>query len=314
MGARGKLNPLIKPNAIGRTVSAGLVGLAITASTFFGAGAAHAADTLVVDQPLAIVDALPGQQIAVAPTTLDLKVREAVLLAMPLALGPADEAADRFAELAPIPLGAAPEGHTFYSGKDIAEAAAPRLAEIGLPADKVDSVTWHFTNLVSLGNAVTVNADQPEEEQPPPSEQPAPERPQPSPAPQPNPTPPPPGPTTPPPPPVASAPVLTPSGGAPAAISVLPPSLRDYQGGTVPWAQARYGQAPGLAPNVGDLAKQAEEQQKAREAQEEIRAAGKAEALPTEVTDRVATPVLLAAISLAMVTAALIRSWVLRRQ
>jgi hypothetical protein len=306
MGARDTPNPLIKPNPLGRTVSAALVGLTIAASTFLGAGAAAAADTLVVDQPLATVEALPGQQIAVAPTTLDFKVREAVLLAMPLALGPADKAADRFVELAPIPLGAALEGRTRYSGADIARAAAPRLAEIGLPADKVDSVTWHFTNLVSLVNAITVNAEAPTEEQPPSSERPAPE--QPRPAPQPNPTPPPLSP-----PPAASAPPLTLIGEAPAVVTVLPPSLRDYEGGTVPWAQARYGQVPGLVPNAGDLAKQAEEQ-RAREAQEEIRAAGKAEALPNEVTDRVAAPVLLAAIALAVATAALVRSWVLRRQ
>ncbi|MCI2418861.1 hypothetical protein MOQ72_15570 [Saccharopolyspora sp. K220] len=312
MGARGRPNPLIRPNALGRTASAGLVALVISASTFLGAGAAHAADTLVVDQPLATVEAVPGQEIAVAPSTLDFKVREAVLLAMPLALGPADDAADRFAELTPIPIGNAPEGRTFYSGNDIAAAAAPRLAELGLPADKVEAVTWHFTTLVSIGNAVTVNAEQPEE-QPPPSSEPAPEQPAPTPPPQTSPPPssseaaPPPAPAE------TSAPVLLPSGGAPAAISVLPPDLR-YE--PLPWAQPRYDQVPGLTPNVGDLARQTQEQQaqqQAREEQDEIRAAGKAEALPTEVTDRVALPVLLAAISLAVLTAALVRSWVLRR-
>ncbi|MEV0703633.1 hypothetical protein AB0I53_37740 [Saccharopolyspora sp. NPDC050389] len=312
MGARGKPNPLVRPNALGRTVSAGLVGLAITASTFLGASTAFAADPLVVDQPLAIVDAEPGQQITIAPSTLDFKVREAVLLAMPLAFGPADDAAEKFGDLTPISLGAAPEGRTFYSGNDIAKAAAPRLAEIGLPAGKVDAVTWHFTNLVSLGNALTVKAAKPAVEQPPPSPQPPPtEKPQPAPNPQPSTNPPPPSSTLPP--PTPPQPALTPNGGAPAALSVLPPSLRDLQGGSLPWAQARYGQVPGLTPDVGDLAKQSQEQQKAREQQEEIRAAGKAEALPTEVTDRVAAPVLLAAISLAVVTAALVRSWVLRR-
>ncbi|MGI8309072.1 hypothetical protein [Saccharopolyspora hattusasensis] len=318
MGARGKPDPLYRSNALGRTVSAGLVGLVITASTFLGAGIANAADPLLVDQPLATVKAVPGQQITIAPSTLDFKVREAVLLAMPLAFGPAADAAERFKELAPISLGAAPEGRTFYSGKDIAKAAAPRLAEIGLPADKVDAVTWHFTNLVSLGNALTVKAERPEEQPPPSSGQPTPEKSKPTPTPEPSATQPP-SPTTPPPVVTTPEPTLTPSIGAPAEISVLPPSLRDLQGGSPPWGQARYDQAPGLTPNVGDLAKQAQEQQKAREQQqareqqEEIRAAGRAEALPTEVTERVAAPVLLAAISLAVVTAALVRSWVLRR-
>ncbi|MFI0465399.1 hypothetical protein ACH347_15085 [Saccharopolyspora sp. 5N102] len=312
MGARGKPNPLVRPNALGRTVSAGLVGLAITASTFLGAGVAYAADPLVVDQPLAIVDAEPGQQITIAPSTLDFKVREAVLLAMPLAFGPADDAAKKFAALTPIPLGPAREGRTFYSGKDIADAAAPRLAEIGLPEKKVDAVTWHFTNLVSLGNALTVKAAKPAVEPPPPAtQQPTPEQPKPTPNPPPSTNPAPPSPTLPA--PTTTPPALTPSGGAPGALSVLPPSLRDLQGGSLPWAQARYGQVPGLTPDIGDLQKQSQEQQKAREQQEEIRAAGKAEALPTEVTERVAAPVLLAAISLAVVTATLVRSWVLRR-
>ncbi|QIZ35168.1 hypothetical protein [Saccharopolyspora sp. ASAGF58] len=311
MGARGKPDPLYRSNALGRTVSAGLVGLVITASTFLGAGIANAADPLLVDQPLATVNAVPGQQITIAPSTLDFKVREAVLLAMPLAFGPAADAAERFKELTPISLGTAPEGRTFYSGKDIAKAAAPRLAEIGLPADKVDAVTWYFTNLVSLGNALTVKAERPEEQPPPSSGQPTPGKSKP-PTPEPSATQPP-SPTTPPPVVTTPEPTLTPSIGAPAEISVLPPSLRDLQGGSPPWGQARYGQVPGPTPNVGDLAKQAQEQQKAREQQEEIRAAGRAEALPTEVTERVAAPVLLAAISLAVVTAALVRSWVLRR-
>lgn len=312
MGARGKPNPLYRSKLLGRTVSAGLVGLVITASTFLGAGIANAADPLLVDQPLATVKAQPGQQITIAPSTLDFKVREAVLLAIPLAFGPAADAADRFKELAPISLGAAPAGRTFYSGKDIAKAAAPRLAEIGLPADKVDAVTWHFTNLVSLGNALTVKAELLEEQPSPSSEQQAPEKTKPTPTPEPSATQPP-SPTTPPPAVTTPEPTLIPNSGAPRAISVLPPSPRDLQGGSLPWAEGRYGQVPGLIPDTGDLAKQAQDQQKAREQQEEIRAAGKAEALPTEVTERVAAPVLLAAISLAVVTAALVRSWVLRR-
>ncbi|MGW1678804.1 hypothetical protein [Saccharopolyspora sp. NPDC002376] len=310
MGARGRPNPLMKPKVRNRGLSAGIVGLAMTASTFLGAGTAQAADMLIVDKALAIVDAEAGQQVAVAPSTMDFKVREAVLLAIPLAFGPAKDASKRFAALSPIPIGTASEGSTFYSGKDIAKAAGSRLSEIGLPEDKVDSVRTHFTNLVSLGNAVTVRVPKNEEEPPPPpssSEKPAP----------------PPDPTTgktPPPaprqalPPPDPAPALPQPGGAPTAMSILPPDLR---GSALTWAQGSYGKAPGMTPNVGDLvqqAKHAQEQQQAREQQDEVRAAGKAEALPTEVTERVAVPVLLASIALAVATAALVRSWVLRRQ
>lgn len=307
MGARGRPNPLIKPEVRGRTLSAGLVGLVLTASTLLGAGTAQAADPLVVDRALAIVDAVPGQQVAVKPSTLDFKVREAVLLAMPLAFGQAKDAGDRFAELNPIPIGAAPEGRTFYSGKDIAEAAGPRIAEIGLPEDKVDSVRWHFTNLVSIGNAVTVHAEAPEEEAPPPPPQQPPPPPPPAP-PTGTPAPPEPSPALLPPDPTTLVPQL---GGAPSAMSLLPPELR---GSELTWVQGHYGRAPGMTPDVGDLVKQTEEQQKARELQNEVLAAGRAEALPTEVTERVAIPVLLASITLAVATAALVRSWVLRRQ
>ncbi|GAA0506937.1 hypothetical protein GCM10011581_41510 [Saccharopolyspora subtropica] len=300
---------------LGRTVAAGLVGLVMAAGALFGAGTATAADTLVVDQPLAVVRAEVGQLVAIAPSTLDSKVRDAVLLAMPLAFGPADDAAQRFAALPPIPLGPAAEGRTFYSGRDIAEAASPRLAEIGLPAAKVDAVTWHFTNLVSLGNALTVRAEPAEA----PSSPPTSEQPRPTPPPQHTPAPPtsrqapvPPSQAAVPPPaapPSTPTPGLAPSSAAPAAISVLPPDLRSAPGAVPPWAPASHDQVPGLSPDLGDLARQ----QRARE-QEEIRAAGRAEALPTEVTERVAAPVLIAAISLAVVTAGLIRSWVLRRQ
>ncbi|MDA3630344.1 hypothetical protein OU415_33300 [Saccharopolyspora sp. WRP15-2] len=307
MGARGRPNPLMKPKVRNRGLSAGIVGLALTASTFLGAGTAQAADTLVVDKALAVVDAEAGQPIAVAPSTLDFKVREAVLLAMPLAFGPAKDASERFAALSPIPIGTASEGSTFYSGKDIAEAAGSQLSEIGLPADKVDSVRTHFTNLVSIGNAVTVRVPKHEEPPPPP---PSSEKPAPPPDPTPDQTPPPaPSPELPPP-----APALPQPGGAPTAMSVLPPDLR---GSALTWAQGSYGKAPGMTPNIGDLVQQArhaQEQQQAREQQDEVRAAGKAEALPTEVTERVAVPVLLASVALAVATAALVRSWVLRRQ
>ncbi|MEB3371160.1 hypothetical protein [Saccharopolyspora mangrovi] len=313
MGARGNPNPLIKPGALRRTASAGAAGLAILAGSCLGMGTAGAAEPLVIDKPIAIVSGEAGQPISVLPKTLDFKLNQAVLLAMPLAFGPASQASEEFVAGSPIPLGTAEPGTNSFSGREIAQAATPRLSSLGLPEDKVEAVRFHFTNLVSLGNSVTVNTPEPEEEQPPPpsSEEPAPP---------PSSEEPPPESSTPAPAPVAPptsapstgpVPTTTPTAnGAPAAVSMLPPSLR---GASLPWAQARYGQVPGMAPNVGDLARQAQERQRAQEEQDEIRAAGQAEALPTEVSERVALPVLIAAISLAVVTAALVRAWVLRR-
>lgn len=155
-----------------RTLATSTTAVALGASMFAGAGAAQAdssGEPLVVDRSLAVVDATVGQPVAVDPATMDFKVREAVLLAIPLAFDQADTASSRFAELEPISLDRAQEGSTFYSGSEIAEAAEPHLDEIGLPDDKVEDVRWHFNNLVGGGNGVTVRGEQPTE-----SEEPAP--------------------------------------------------------------------------------------------------------------------------------------------
>jgi outer membrane biosynthesis protein TonB len=312
MGTWGNPNPLIKPNALRRTVSAGAAGLVILAGSCLGLGTAAAAEPLVVDQPIAIVSGEVGQPISVLPKTLDFKLNQAVLLAMPLAFGPASDASEQFASGSPIALGTAEPGANSFSGREIAKAATPRLSQLGLPEDKVEAVRFHFTNLVSLGNSITVNVPEPEEEEPPPppsSQEPPPEQPSQTP---PSSQTPAPAPVGPPPsaPSTSPVPSMPSASGAPAAVSMLPPSLR---GASLPWAQARYGQVPGMAPNVGDLARQAQERQRVQDEQDEIRAAGQAEALPTEVSERVALPVLIAAVSLAVVTAALVRAWVLRR-
>lgn len=311
MGMRGKANPLFKPSALRRTATTGLAGLALA---LLSAPPASAAEPLVVSTSLAIVEAEPGQPVAVETKTMDFKLRKAALLAMPLQLGTANEAVERFEQQSPIQLGTVDVGSTTFSGGDIAEAAAPRLERIGLPADKVDDVRFHFNNLVSLGNSVTVNVPEPDPAEPPSEEQPAPPPEESSPPPpestsaQPAPAP-----DAGAPPAHAPAPSLPPSArSAPRAMSVLPPSLRSAA--ELPWANSSYGQIPGSAPSVGDLAKQAEQQQREQDRQEEIRAAGSAEAMPAEASEKVALPVLLAAISLAVVTAALVRSWVLRRQ
>jgi|GEM_PF-5502374 len=295
-------NPLVRSTAR-RTLAAGPVSAAIAAGSLLSAGTA-AADPLVVDNALAIETAQAGQEIAIAPSTVDFKVRQAVLLAMPLAFDEADRAVERFLALGPIPLGTAEPGKTFYSGREIAEAVQPALSRIGLPEDKVDSVARHFKNLVSLGNALTLRISEPEEEgpaEPAPPEQPPParetqERTQ-EPA-------PPPAPAEP-----ADPSTATPPPGQPGttpAVSVLPPTHGSLPG----WLQSRPGQAPTYQPDTGELAEKARERELAAQQQ----AAGRAEALPAQHSDRVALPVLIAAVSLAVVTAGLVRSWVLRRQ
>ncbi|MBE9374697.1 hypothetical protein IQ251_09580 [Saccharopolyspora sp. HNM0983] len=328
---RGRPHPLIKPAV--RVTGTGLAGLVLAAGAAAGAGtasaeSASAAEPVVVDSALAVVDAQPGQQVVLDPAVMDFKVRQAVLLAMPLAFGPADEATEQFRELDPIPLGTAEEGSNFYSGADIADAAESELAAIGLPEDKVEDVSSHFRNLVSIGNGVTVRAEVPEEdeetgqpappEQPPANEQPPPAEPS-------NPAPPPeqPGSAQPgaPTAPQRSAPVTAVDPDAsPAALSVLPPELRDLPASELPWEQGRFGRLPQESPQGGTPPPSAEQQQhsaaqqQTREQRAEVEAAGEARPVAAESsTDRIAAPVLLGAVSLALVTAALVRSWVLRR-
>ncbi|PRW61912.1 hypothetical protein CEP50_18295, partial [Actinopolyspora mortivallis] len=97
---------------------------------------------------------------------------------------------------------------------------------------------------------------------------------------------------------------------APAPAERVDPSDYAYVPGSLPpWSDTRFGAAPGDRAETGDLLSEEER----HDQQDRVREAGSAEALPSETGDRVALPVLLAAISLAGVTSALIRTWVLRR-
>ena len=99
--------------------------------------------------------------------------------------------------------------------------------------------------------------------------------------------------------------------------------MRDYS--NIPAAQAglfapspgvRYGgQAPGYSPQFGVLGRQPD-QQRAPE-NEDVRTSGRAEALPgaggNPMSDAIGFPVLAAVLALSGVTAALVRTWVLRK-
>lgn len=348
IGRRGARQRGSLPRSVpSRAIAASAVGMAVTASTLLGAGTASASERVVVDKSLASVEVSPGQQIAVQPSTMDTKVREAVLLAMPLDFDAASQATEQFREGSPIILGTASEGKTSFSGADIAKAAAPELSGIGLPDDKVEDVSEHFQRLVKLGNHVTARAkeaappkqpprsdqpserpsdqpsDQPRSEQPPaerPSDEPSSEQPSSEPAPPqsraPAPSPEPP-----------SVPLASPTSaprltyGAPAPVRVLPPDPAQVPGFLPPFAQSGAPQQP-PKPELGnprsaqprpEQQQRADQQRQADQERQEVRAAGKVEALPEERSNRVEVPVLLGAISVAAVTAALVRSWILRR-
>ncbi|WP_158879574.1 hypothetical protein [Amycolatopsis anabasis] len=121
--------------------------------------------------------------------------------------------------------------------------------------------------------------------------------------------------------PESTSPVL---GGDPASFGILPASfgggwagMRDYSG--LPYATAglfapspgvRYGgQIPGYAPEFGILGQDG----KQSAGNPGIQNAGNAEALPGGAGDGVGFPVLLAVLALSGVSAALVRTWVLRK-
>lgn len=314
----GQRHPLIRSTARASVVA----GLAVGATGLLG-GTAGAEDTVVVHDPVSSVHAQAGQRVALAPSALDAKLRSAVLLARPLDPDAPAEASKEFDEQAPIPLGTATEGRNSYSGSEIADAAESRLSRLGLPEESTDAVAFHFRNLVTLGSSVTVRG-----EAPPP---PPPKEPEPAPAPKHPPKhaePAPPARTPDGPEPGASAPTgsepgssggsqsaeqlatkaatTRPAAALPAQVQVLPPEHATVPG---PFTTLQ-APAPAAPPQAQPAQPGQPNQQQVRE---EVRAAGKAESMPIDISDRVALPVIFAAISVAGVTAALVRSWILHR-
>jgi hypothetical protein len=120
---------------------------------------------------------------------------------------------------------------------------------------------------------------------------------------------------------VPGAPNQPPIGGvAPGGWSLYPPGLSGLGRwpmaayGSIPFAQAglyspspgvRYGgSVPGYTPEFGILG---------TDDKDGVQAAGRAEALTPPEGQKIALPVLLAVLALSVVTAALVRTWVLRR-
>ncbi|GAB3287009.1 hypothetical protein [Parasphingorhabdus pacifica] len=313
-------NPLIRGNNMRRAVATGIVGAAVTASTLLGAGSAAAEGSVVLRECTGETESTAFDQSVIAgPQALDAKVEQAMLLVYPLQFDRAAQARQEFLNSGPVPIGTVTEEQQTFAGQDLADAFTDQLSTLPAAGDRGDSVHTHVRNLAAIG--CVGGARVPGQEPPPPPPPPPPEpeqeqEPAPEPAPEPTEQPEPSTETS------ETAVPGTTSGapstyGAAAPVRVLPPDYQHVPGSLPPWADTRFGEAPGMSPEIGDLLRQSEEQQRAEDQKRdaEVRAAGNAEAMPTPAYqgNRVELPVLLAAISLAGVTAALVRTWVLRR-
>lgn len=298
-----------------------------------GSGTATAAEPIVVGSCQTTVQGTPGQPVALSPSAVLGVVTDAVR-AVPV-LGPplAGAANKAFAALPPIPIGAIPTGTGYLTGGDIANAVVAELKKIPLLgpvlAVVVNSVRSTLASacvvLVSGTNAVGAPVQDGADAVADASEQvtgrllpgntgPGPGAPggqTPSPGTGGNPG------------QGGLVPNQPPVGGlAPGDWSLYPPGLAGGLArspldlyGSVPYATAgrfapapgvRYGGAvPGYSPQFGIVG--------AADPSDEVQAAGRAEALEPPRGQRIELPVLLAVLALSMVTAALVRTWVLRR-
>ncbi|WP_017977082.1 hypothetical protein [Actinopolyspora halophila] len=295
-----------------------VVSAVLAASGLAGAGAADASPSPVVIGTCTedVSSDSFEQRIVASPTALDAKVKQAALLVFPLQFERAEEIKKQFLESDPVELGTVTERDQEFSGGDLAEALAPGIAAIPSVEDKGSAMNFHVDNLAAVGCIGGVSV--PGQEKPDSSETPtSPSEPPPSSAPDPTGTDESPGgegsgkqpsnsrtPET-----GDSAPGGTTPNQPPGPAERVNPSDYAYVPGSLPpWSDTRFGEAPGGRAETGDLRSDEKHNQ-----QDRVREAGSAEALPSDAGQRVALPVLLAAISLAGVTSALIRTWVLRR-
>jgi hypothetical protein len=321
------------------TAAAAALVLSLYTVGLLGAGTASAAEPIVVGSCATSVQGKPGQPVALAPAAVLGIVTDAVR-AVPL-LGPplAGSANQAFAALPPIPIGVLPAGTGVISGAVIADAVVAQLKKIPLLGPVLGAVVTSVRSTLTSVCAVSVRgvnavaapvqegadavADAAESaaEQILPEglpggtpQQPGTEKPGGNPG----------------------APGGAPSGGAkgspapnqpavgglaPRGWSLYPAGLRglamsplDYYG-SIPFATpglyapspgVRYGGAvPGYDPQFGVLGTD--------DPGDGVAAAGRAEALTPPAGQRIEFAVLLAVLALSVVTAALVRTWVLRR-
>jgi hypothetical protein len=305
-----------------------------TATLLAGSGTATAAEPIIIGDCSVNVQGAPGQPVSLAPAAV-LGIVTDVVRAIPL-LGPpiAAEANKAFAALPPIPIGAVPNGTGYITGGTIANAVTAELQKIpllgGLIAQVVAGVQTQLTQLCGVtvtgvnaaaapvqdGAAAVADASQAATEQlipgssggtPAPGGKPG---------------------TNP-----GTTPGTGGTSGTPAPNQAVVGGLSGlgldlYQQGVwdygrspmadysnIPFARpglwapspgVRYGgSVPGYSPEFGIVGGTTPD--------DGVSVAGRAEAISPPKGQRVEFPVLLAVLALSGVTAALVRTWVLRR-
>lgn len=307
--------------------------LGVSVIGLVGGGTASAAQPIVVGDCSTTVSGKPGTPLAMSPTAVLSPVLN-VVRAVPL-VGPGlvGQVKSRVTNMGNIPLGTVPSADTRISGGSIAAASVPRIRSaiqsIPLIGGVLGTIVGGVQSTLASGCGIVVNvvnqaaapvqdgtgavADTTERVVGgliPGASNPGPG----------NGTPPPgggsgPGAGVP------GNPNQPPIGGAqPGDWSLYPPGLGSLGRwpmaayGSIPFAQAglyspspgvRYGGAvPGYTPEFGILG---------TDDQDGVQAAGRAEVLTPPEGQTIALPVLLAVLALSVVTAALVRTWVLRR-
>jgi hypothetical protein len=321
-----------------KSFAAAVALLGACSATLLVGGTADAAEPIVIGSCATSVTGVPGQPVSLAPSAVLGVVTDAVR-AVPI-LGPplAGTVNQAFAALPPIPIGALPNGTGYITGGTIATAVVTQVKKIPLLgpavlAPVVSSVQKTLTRMcgvsVTGANAVAAPVQEGAEAVADASERAtggivpgapgAPNNPSPN-----NPgTGNPGGPGNPGAPNGgAPGPNSPPVGGLPGiGLDLYQPGLwyfgrspmADYS--NIPFARAgmwapspgvRYGGGvPGYSPEFGILGDTPRD--------DGVSVAGRAEALTPPVGQRVEFPVLLAVLILSGVTAALVRTWVLRK-
>lgn len=127
-----------------------------TAGLLAGSGTAAAAEPIVIGSCAASVEGRPGQPVALAPAAVLRVVTDAVR-AVPI-LGPplAGAAGQAFAALPPIPIGALPHGEGYITGGTIANAVVAQLKKIPLLGPVLAAVVKTVQSVLSAGCGVAV--------------------------------------------------------------------------------------------------------------------------------------------------------------
>jgi hypothetical protein len=132
---------------------------AVSAMTLLGgSGTASAAEPIVIGNCAASVQGTPGQPISLAPAAVLGIVTDAVR-AVPI-LGPplAGAANQAFAALPPIPIGAVPNGSGYITGGTIANAVTAQLKKIPLLGPVLAAVVSSVQTTLTNFCGVTVNS------------------------------------------------------------------------------------------------------------------------------------------------------------